>query len=250
MKDSTQHIVNQFPTHGPELSNLSLDVTFFLEIGFFTALAGLVHHIGRHLIHVMGNTGVFEKRNLMYQLVNAGTLVLPGFIFLYGLTLVSQKSLFISLLFFVVFSVVLAFSLVGPAQSLMAFLLIHLKEELKQGDTIRLKDQQGEVYHIGVFHILIVTQKGARIFIPTHQLSQHSYEIQAKKGGGLIHIHMDAEKISRHKLEQLAHLCPFKRKGSDIRILTSGKEHQLTLELVNQESGGWVQGYFNQGQGV
>ena len=77
-----------------------------------------------------------------------------------------------------------------------------------------------------------------------HQILNQPYEVHAKKGGPSININIPSEKITRRNLERLAHLCAFKRKGSDIRISTAEGQHKLSIEIINRESRQWVQKYF------
>ena len=240
MKDSTSS-VNSFPMDLPELS---LQVISFLQIGFFILLATFAYFIVRRLMMIMGNTGALEKRTLVYQVVNISTFLVPGFIFLYGLTTVSQDSLFVSLLFFVIFSIIIGFALVEPSKNLLASLLITLRGELRVGDYISFDKIEGEINHIGAFNVLLTSKSGSRTFIPTQKLLQNPYEVHAKKAGPSIMINVAAEKMSKRNLERLAHLCPFKRKGSDIRISTLDGQHKLSIEIVNRECRPWVTRYF------
>ncbi len=241
MKDSTNSVVNSLPIDLPELS---LQVVSFLQIGVFLFLAVATYYLARRFLLAFSSTGVLEKRTLYFQFLNISTFVLPGFIFFYGLTFVSQDSLFVSLLFFVIFSIVLGFSLAEPAKSILASIIITIRGDLKVGDYISIGDIEGEIYNIGAFNILVQSKSGSRTYIPTHQVLNRPYEIHAKKGGPSIMINVPADKISKKNLERLAYLCAFKRKGSDIRISTMDGVHKLSIEIINQESRPWVQRYF------
>lgn len=227
-----------------ELPELSLQVVSFLSIGFYIALAILVYYFTRRLLQLMSNTGALEKRTLYYRIINASTFVLPGFIFLYGLTNVSQDSLFVSLLFFVIFSIVFGFSLVEPAKALFSSLLITIRGDLKVGDYITFEGVEGEITSIGAFNLIVHSKSGARTVIPTQRVMQNTYEVHAKKGGPSVILNISAEKINKQNLTRLAHLCPFKRKGSDIRISTLDGYHKLSIEIINRECRSWVNKYF------
>ncbi len=241
MKDSASSAANDFPMDLPELS---LQVVSFLQIGFFVLLASFTYYVMRRFLLAMRSTGALEKKTVFYQIINVSTFLLPGFIFLYGLTNVSQDSLFVSLLFFVIFSIIAGFALVEPSKSILASILITIRGDLKVGDYISFDSIEGEIHAIGAFNILLLSKNGSRTFIPTHQILQRPYEVHAKKGGPSIMISVSADKISKRNLERLAHLCSFKRKGSDIRISTLDGQHKLSIEIVNRESRPWVQKYF------
>lgn len=241
MTDSTNSVVS-LPIDLPELS---LQVVSFLQIAFYLAVATIVYYLTRRLVQIMSNTGALEKRTLYYQIINVSTFILPAFIFLYGLTNVSRDSLFVSLLFFVIFSIVFGFSLVDPAKSLLATLLIAVRGDLKVGDYITFDKNEGEIVAIGAFNIILQSKNGGRSYIPTSQILQNSYEIHAKKGGPSVVLTISAEKLSKKSLERLAHLCPFKRKGSDIRISTLDGNHKLSIEIISRESRPWVSKYFD-----
>lgn len=240
MKDSASS-ANSFSMDLPELS---LQVVSFLQIAFYIMLSIFVYFLIRRLILLMGSTGALEKRTLFYQVINISTFVLPGFVFLYGLTTVSQDSLFVSLLFFVIFSIIIGFALVEPSKNLLSSLIISIRGDLRVGDYISFSETEGEIYSIGAFNVLLLSKNGSRTFVPTQKLLQNPYEIHAKKGGPSIMINVSADKISKKNLERLAHLCPFKRKGSDIRISTLDGQHKLSIEIVNRESRSWVNQYF------
>ncbi len=242
MKDSTTYASSALPIDLPELS---MQVVSFLQIGLFIALATLAYYVTRKFLQTMGNTGALEKSTLTYQVLNIATFVLPGLIFLYGLTNVSQDSLFVSLLFFVIFSIVLGYSLIDPMKSILAALMITVRGDLRVGDYITMGDVEGEIAAIGAFNILVLTKNGSRTFIPTNKILNQAYEIHAKKGGPSIMINVPSDKISKRNLERLAHLCAFKRKGSDIRISTMDGQHRLSIEIVNREARPWVQKYFD-----
>jgi small-conductance mechanosensitive channel len=241
MKDSAIYESSSLPIPLPELS---LQVISLLQIGFYLALSTLSYYLARRILLAMGNTGALEKRTLTFQFFNISTFILPALIFLFGLTSVSQDSLFVSLLFFVVFSIVVGFSLVAPSKSILAALLITIRGDLRVGDYITMGDLEGEIANIGAFNILILGKNGSRTFIPTHQLLNEAYEVHAKKGGPSIMVNIPSDKISKRNLERLAHLCAFKRKGSDIRISTMEGQHRLSIEIVNREARPWVQKYF------
>ncbi|MEM7646992.1 MAG: mechanosensitive ion channel domain-containing protein [Pseudomonadota bacterium] len=241
MKNSTSSAPNSFSFDLPELS---LQVISFLQIGIYVLLALIVYYFSRRLVQVMSNTGALEKRTFYFQFLNVATFVLPGLIFLYGLTSVSQDSLFVSLVFFVIVSIVFGFALVDPARSLFASILINLRGDVRVGDFISINGIEGEIVMIGAFNLRILSKSGARIFVPTHQVLRNPYEIHAKKGGPSIVLSLPADKISKKNLERLAHLCPFKRKGSDIRISTVDTSHKLSIEIVNREARPWVYRYF------
>ncbi len=242
MKDIATYGSSPLPINLPELS---LQVISFLQIGFFIAMAILAYYLSRKILVAMGNSGALEKKTLSYQFFNISTFILPGLIFLYGLTSVSQDSLFVSLLFFVIFSIVLGFSLIEPSKSIFAALLITLRGDLRVGDYITMGELEGEIGAIGAFNILIYSKNGSRTYIPTNKVLNQAYEVHAKKGGPSIVINVPAEKISKRNLERLAHLCSFKRKGSDIRISTLEGQHRLSIEIVNREARPWVQKYFD-----
>lgn len=227
------------------LPDLSLQVISFLEIGIYILMAASIYYMARKSLFTIRQTGVLERRTLTYQLLNISTFLIPGFIFLYGLTQVSKDSLFVSLLFFVIFSIVFGFSLVDPVKSILAAILITIRGDLKLGDYISLGETEGEVHSIGAFNILVITKNGSRTFIPTQKILNHPYEIHAKKGGPSILINVPSTKISKRNLEKLAHLCAFKRRGSDVRISTTEGFHKLSIEIVNREARPWVQKYFD-----
>ena len=241
MKDSTRAAASSFPIELPELS---LQVVSFLQIGFYIALAIIVYYFTRRLMQLMSSTGALEKRTLYYQVINLSTFILPGLIFLYGLTNVSEDSLFVSLLFFVIFSIVFGFSLVEPTKALFASLLIAVRGDLKVGDYITFEGFEGEITAIGAFNLIVHSKTGARTVIPTQRIMQNTYEVHAKKGGPSIVLNVPSDKISKKNLERLAHLCPFKRKGSDIRISTLEGNHKLSIEIINRECRPWVNKYF------
>ena len=241
MKDPVSS-VSQLPIQLPELS---LQVISFIEIGFYIIIALLLYYFTRRLLMMFGNTGALEKRTLFFQLLNISTFILPGFVFLYGLTSVSEDSLFVSLLFFVIFSIIFGFSLVDPARNLLASLIITVRGDLKVGDYISINKTEGEIYAIGALNVLLINKNGARTFVPTHHILQQAYEVHAKKGGPSIMITIPSDNITKKNLERLAHLCPFKRKGSDVRISTLDGSHKLSLEIVNRESRSWVVKYFD-----
>ncbi|MCJ8278140.1 MAG: mechanosensitive ion channel family protein [Bdellovibrionales bacterium] len=229
-----------------DLPELSLQVVSFMQIASFIMVATLVYLALRKGLSLVKNTGVIEKKTLFFKTVNALTFVIPTFIFLYGLTTVSQDSLFLSLLFFVVFSIVIGFSLVEPVKALLASGLIHLRGDVQVGDYIHIGIVEGEVQTIGAINIVIQTRSGSRSFIPTHQILQQSYEIHAKKGGPSISINIPADKIKKKDVEKLAHLCPYKKKNSDIRLSTQDGIHKLHIEVINRECRPWVNKYFEQ----
>lgn len=242
MKDSANSAVSGLPIDLPELS---LQVLSFFELGVFVLLATLTYYFTRKLLQAMGNAGAVEKQTLFFRILNLSTFILPVFIFLYGLTSVSKDSLFVSLLFFVIFSIVLGFSLVEPAKSVLAALLVTIRGDIRAGDYITMDKIEGEISSIGAFNILILSKNGSRTFIPTHKFLNQAYEVHAKKGGPSISIGVPSDKISKKDLARLAHLCAFKRKGSDIRISTNDNEHRLSLEIVNRQARNWVQNYFD-----
>lgn len=242
MKDSANSGISSLLIDLPELS---LQVVSFLQIGFFLLFATLTYYVSRRFLLAFSSSGAVEKRTFSFQFLNISTFVLPGFIFLYGLTQVSQDSLFVSLLFFVIFSIVFGFSLVEPTKSVLASLLITIRGDLKPGDYITMGEIEGEIINVGAFNIFVLSKNGSRTFIPTHQILQHPYEIHAKKGGPSITVNIPADKITKRNLERLAHLCAFKRKGSDIRISTDDGIHKLSIEIVNREARSWVNKYFD-----
>ena len=243
MKDSTIPVANSLPIDLPELS---LQVASFLQIGLFALLAALVYYVARRLLFGISNTGALGKKTIFYRVINVATFIVPGLIFLYGLTQVSQDSLFVSLLFFVVFSIIFGFALVDPAKSILASLLITIRGDLKVGDYITIGKIEGEIFSIGAFNILILSKTGSKTYIPTNQILQSPYEVHAKKGGPSIVVNVPSEKINKQNLERLAHLCAFKRKGSDIRISTQDGVHKLSIEIINRECRPWVHRYFEQ----
>jgi small-conductance mechanosensitive channel len=241
MQDSTTS-VNQL---GMEFPELSIQVVSFFQIGFFVVLAILAYYLSRRFMQILSSSGVIEKRSLTYQVLNISTFVLPGIIFLIGLTRVSQNSLFVSLLFFVIFSIIFGFSLIQPARNILASLFITLRGELRVGDYISLAQVEGEVLSVGAFNVQIQSKSGSKTFIPNYHILQSPFEIHAKKGGPSIMINIPSDKISKKNLERLAHLCPFKRRGSDIRISTIDGNHKLTIEIVNRQCRPWVNKYFS-----
>jgi small-conductance mechanosensitive channel len=103
---------------------------------------------------------------------------------------------------------------------------------------------EGEIQNIGALNIQIQSKSGSRTYLPNHRILNQAFEIHAKKGGPSIVIDIPADKISRRNLEKLAHLCAFKRKGSDIRISSTDNFHKLSIEIINREARPWVQRYF------
>lgn len=242
MTDTANSAVNPLSL---DLPQLSLRASSFIQIGFFIALAAMTYYLSRRVLKTMGNTGALEKRTLFYRMMNILTFILPGLIFLYGLTSVSRGSLFVSLLFFVILSIVFGFTLIDPAKSILASMIITLRGDLRVGDYITVGNIEGEISSIGALNILIISKKGSRTFIPTHRVLNQAYEVHAKKGGPSITITVPADKISKRNLERLAHLCTFKRKGSDLRVSTMDGQHKLSLEISNREARPWVQKYFD-----
>ena len=232
---------NQLDMAFPELS---IQVVSFFQIGFFVLFAILAYYLTRRMILILSNSGILEKRSITYHIFNISTFVLPGIIFLLGLTKVSQNSLFVSLLFFVIFSIIFGFSLIQPARNILASLFITLRGELRNGDYISLGQVEGEVLAVGAFNVQIQSKSGSKTFIPNYHILQSPFEIHAKKGGPSIMINIPSDKISKKNLERLAHLCPFKRRGSDIRISTIDGNHKLTIEIVNRQCRPWVNKYF------
>ncbi len=227
-----------------DFPELSLQVASFFQIGFFIVFSGASYFLLRRFFIIMGNSGALEKRTLFYQVLNITTFIVPGVIFLYGLTTVSQNSLFVSLLFFVIFSVIFGFSLIEPARNILSSLFIAMRGELRVGDYMSIGSLEGEVLAIGPFNTQIQSKTGSKTFIPNYHILQSPFEVHSKKGGPSILISIPTDSISRKDLEKLAHLCPFKRRGSDVRITTIDGQHKLTIEIINRECRPWVNKYF------
>lgn len=231
---------------GFDLPELSLQVVSFMQLASFALVAALVYFVLRKLLKTVKNSGAVERRTLFFKGIQASTFIIPVFIFLYGLTNVSQDSLFVSLLLFVVFSIVIGFSLIDPVRSIFASGLIQLRGDLQVGDYIHIGILEGEIQSIGALNIVIHTRSGSRSFIPTHQVLQQSYEIFAKKGGPSITISIPSDKIKKRDVEKLAHLCPYKKRNSEIRLSTQDNVHKLHIEVINRECRSWVNQYFEQ----
>lgn len=243
MKESAKSAVDSI---GFDLPELSLQVVSFMQIASYGLLALLLYLVLRKVLRTVKNYGVIENTTVFFKVANVLTFAFPGLILVYGITDVSQNSLFLSLLLFVVFSIILGFSLIEPARSAFASSLIHLRGDLQVGDYIHIGITEGEVQNIGVFNIVLLTPSGSRCFIPNHQVMQQSYEIFAKKGGPSISISIPANKLKRRDVEKLAHLCPYKKRNSDIRISTQDGTHKLHMEVIHRDCRSSVTKYFEE----
>lgn len=243
MKAETQTPnINQL---GFELPELSLQVVSFLQLATFLVLAVLLYFAGRKFISIINNTGLLESTSHLYRSLNIGSIALPVFIFLYGFTIVSKESLFVSLLFFVIISFVIGFSLADPIRSLFSSMVINFKGELNVGDYIHFGDFEGKILAIGIFNVIVETRGGNRSYIPTNQFMKQSFEIRAKRGGPSILVSYPSKEINRDEFELLASLCPYKRENSEVRVLHIDQMYQLQLEVIDQDCRREVITYFN-----
>ena len=232
MKTPIDSAVQVISEKGPEFS---IHTFSFFKIGFTIAFSFFIYYFSRKLVQLMVNTGVFGTSGIYYKIINAGTFVIPVFFFLIGLVNVSQDSLIISLFFFITFSIILGYSLIDPAKSLIASMVISLRENLMVNDYIIMKDFEGEIISIDTFHITLESPQGVKTYIPTHHILKTTYEVHSKKGGPSITITIPSDKISRKNLERLAYLCPFRKQDSTVKISNSKNGYQLFMEITNQE---------------
>ncbi|MCB0378049.1 MAG: mechanosensitive ion channel family protein [Bdellovibrionales bacterium] len=241
MPNQTSQDINPFALNLPELS---LKVASFLEIGTFILIASLVYFLLRKALKMVKNAGLIQVRGPIFKTLNIATIAIPSFIFFYGLTLVSRESLFVSLLFFVIFSIVIGFSLVDPIRALFAASIISLRGDLQVGDYVHLGIIEGRILKIGAFNIVVQTKSGSKTFIPTHQFMQQSYEIHSSKGGPSVTINISDDHLSKSEVELLGQLCPYRRQGSDIRLTTQDGIHKIHLEVINRDARSHIIKYF------
>ena len=228
-----------------EIPSLSLQVVSFLKIGIYLGLSGLIWLVLRQIVAISVNAGIVRRKSIIFQILNFSSFILPGLFFLYGLSVISRESLFASVLFFVIFSIVLGFVLVEPARNLFSSLILNLRGDLKAGDYVKTKDTEGEIQNIGAFSILIINKSGSRTYVPNHQFLEMPYEVFAEKGGPTMLVSYPTSKITKKNLIRIAHLCPYKRKGSDVRLSTIDNTHNVTLEVINRECRPWVSQFFD-----
>jgi len=227
------------------LPQISIQAVSFLQVAFYFGLAGFIYYFSRKSLRILTQSGVLKKSSPLSYSLSVLIFLAPLFIVVFGMTTVSKQSLFISLLFFIVFSAVLTFTLVEPARALFASLLLYLRADFRPGDHVTFESgKEGEVVSVGPLHIILNSKSGSRIVIPAHVAIKESYEIHVKRGGPAIVLSVSANKVSRKNLEKLAHLCPYKRKDSDVRISTINAEHKLSIEIVNRDCRPWVYKYF------
>lgn len=227
------------------LPQISIQAVSFLQVAFYFVLAGFIYYFSRKSLRILTQTGVLKKASPLSYGLNVLIFLAPLVIVVFGMTTVSKQSLFVSLLFFIVFSAVLTITLIEPARALFASLLLYLRADFRPGDHVTFASgKEGEVVSVGPLHIILNSKNGSRIVIPAHIAIKESYEIHVKRGGPAIVLSVSANKVSRKNLEKLAHLCPYKRKDSDVRISTINGEHKLSIEIVNRDCRHWVYRYF------
>lgn len=241
MKTPIDSAVQVISEKGPEFS---IHTFSFFKIGFFIAFSFLIYYLSGKLVRLMLNTGVLGRTSLYYKILKACTFIVPVFFFLIGLVNVSQDSLIISFFFFITFSIVLGYSLIDPAQSLIASVVIGLRENLMVGDYIVMKDFEGEVLSIDTFHITLQSPQGVKTYIPTHHILKTTYEVHSKKEGPSVTMTIPSDKISRRNLERLAHLCPFRKQDSTPKISNFENGYKLSMEIINQNCRLQVNEYF------
>lgn len=241
MKTPIDSAVQAISEKGPELS---IHTFSFFKIGFVIALSFFIYYLSVKLVHLMVNTGVFGRSGIYYKIINACTIMVPVSVFLIGLINVSQDSLIISFFFFITFSIILGYSLIDPAKSLIASIVIGLRENLTVNDYIIMKNFEGEVISIDTFHITLKSSQGVRTYIPTHHILQTTYEVHSKKEGPSINITIPSDKISIQNLERLAYLCPFRKQDSTVKISNSEDGYQLFMEIIDQDCRFQINEYF------
>ena len=241
MKTPIDSAVKVISEKGPELS---IHTFSFFKIGFVIAFSLLIYYLSGKLVRFMLNTGVLGRSGIYYKLINACTFIVPVFFFLIGLASVSQDSPVASLFFFLTFSIILGYSLIDPAQSLIASVVIGLRENLTVNDYLIMKDFEGEVLAIDTFHITLQSPQGVKTYIPTHHIFKTTYEIHSRKGGPSMTLTISSNKISRKNLERLACLCPFRKQDSMVKISDFENEYKLFMEIVNQDCRLQVNEYF------
>ncbi len=241
MKTPIDSAVQVISEKGPEFS---VHTFSFFKIGFIIALSFLIYYVSGKLIRLMLNTGVLGKTGIYYKIINASTFIVPVFLFLIGLINVSQDSLMISMFFFLTFSITLGYSLIDPAKSLIASLVIGLRENLMINDYLIMKDFEGEILSIDTFHITLLSPHGVKTYIPTHHILETAYEVHSKKGGPSITLTVLSGKISRQNLERLAYLCPFRKQDSMVRISNVENNYKLFMEITDQNCRPQINEYF------
>jgi small-conductance mechanosensitive channel len=227
------------------LPEVSIQAISFLHIAFYFLLASIIYYLSKKSLTLFAQSGALRKGGPLFYLLNTAIFLAPILVIFYGMTTVSKQSLFVGLLFFIVFSTVLALTLIEPAKALFASLLLYMRADFSAGDHVSFSSgKEGEVVSVGPLHIILNSKTGSRIVIPAHLALKDSYEVHVKRGGPAIVVSLSAEHISRPHLEKLAHLCPYKRKDSDVRISTINGEHKLSIEINHRDCRPWVYRYF------
>ena len=223
---------------------LSLDMFSIFKMVFVVVIAALVYHMMRGWMKLLLNTGVIGKTGVYYKFINAFVFIVPTLVFLFGLTNVSQNSLLVSLVFLITFSIVLGYSFVDSAKSLLVSLIIHLRGDLMVGDYLAFGQCEGEIVSMDAFQITLRSPQGVKIHIPTHIIFKNVYKIYPKRGGPSFSITIPLNKISQRDVERLAWLCPFRRENSDVKISLVGNSYQLSMEIISQDCLPQVNQYF------
>ena len=240
MKKSINPAVEMI-SKGPEFYLHSFS---FLKVALIIIFSLLIYYLLKKLTQLFVNTGVLGKTHIYYKTSNIFILIISVLIFLIGLTNISGESLLFSLFFFVTLAIIVGFSLVDLARSFWASIILGMRENLTVGDYLTVKNFEGEVISIDTFFITVLSDQEVKIYIPTHMILKNTYQIHPKKAGPSITLTVPCNKISRQNLLRLTYLCPFRKKESQVKITTTEKNHELFMEVINQDYQVQIEEYF------
>ena len=240
MTDDKQSLMS-FPF---EPGEFSLKMNSFFQLGLVIFLAIALFLLGRRLLKALRRIGTLGERTLVSRVLNFANFVLPGILLLYGLTSVSKGSVAASLLLVAILTFSLSVSLMDPARSLIAAILIQFKGEIKVGDSVRIGTFAGRVLSIGPLNIALETPAGNRVYVPCFLVLRKTYEIQPVNGGPKTRIQLPAPNDPQI-LEKLIFLCPFRKPDSDFSMeIQSDGSAFVEMETLKRDVKTWTQKYF------
>jgi|GEM_PF-2618052 len=227
-----------------ELPRLNIQWISFFEFLTLLALTLALYWFFKNLRQFLYQNAFLSQKKRGDRILKSLSIAIPGFCFLYGVSVLSRGSILLNLGLFTIFLVLLGLSMAGPARSFFATLIFKIRGDVQEGDFIEIAEKKGKVSRIGPFNIELKTTMGDKILVPASQALQSSISIRKSGANPAMTFELQT-KAPIETVESLTHLCPYKKDETDFSIVNQGESILVTMEVINREHRSEIQNYFS-----
>jgi small-conductance mechanosensitive channel len=117
-------------------------------------------------------------------------------------------------------------------QNTLAGLYLIARDDVREGDRLRVGDTTGVVRDLGLGRVRIRLDDGTGALIPNRLLLQQPIEVQRSSGRARVEVELDDRDYDSSDLaraREAAHLCPYRVKATPVHVRLV--DHRISVEI-------------------